>query len=197
MSIDYLYNKKDKNGYTPIEIAVKNGHLPIIKYFIEKLKMPVNTIHDNMTLLHYASLYCHYPIVEYLVENGADVNQTEIYGNRAIHFASEGGSLAIVKFFIEKRGIDKDIKGSNGRTPLHCACEKGRISIVEYLISIGAAIEAQDLDDQTPLHYASRWLKFTVVSYLLSKGANKYAINKKGQTPHDLALLDEMKDLLK
>ena len=54
------------------------------------------------------------------------------------------GKLIEVQYLIEKQDIDIDIKGEYERTPLHYACEKGHLQIVEYLISKGANINAKD-----------------------------------------------------
>ena len=50
--------------------------------------------------------------------------------------------LSIVKYLIEKQNDDKNIKNEYEQTPYHCACFFGHLSIVEYLISKDASIEA-------------------------------------------------------
>ena len=64
--------------------------------------------------------------------------------------------LPIVQYFIEKQNVDINIKGSNERAPLHCACEDGHLPIAEYLISKSPNIESKDTYwKMTPLHIAS------------------------------------------
>ena len=112
-----------------------------------------------------------------------------------IKTATVNGHLSIVQYLIEKKNVDKDIKGkSEEKTPLHYACEKGHIPIVEYLISKGANIEANDWLKWTPLHYASFYGKTDVVKYLVSIGAEKHAIAADFRTPFDLACEDEYAD---
>ena len=64
--------------------------------------------------------------------------------NSVIHCASRNGHLPIVQHLIEKQNIDINIKGKDGKTPLHYACEYGFFSIVEYLISKNADINVKD-----------------------------------------------------
>ena len=97
---------------------------------------------------------------------------------------------------IEKQNVDTDIKGHWEKTPLHYACWKGHLPIVEYLISKGADIEAEDMDEATPLHYASEGSKADIVKYLISLGANKNAKNIKDKTPYDVAKNNEIKNII-
>ena len=71
-------------------------------------------------------------------------------------------------------------------TPLHWACFKGYLPIVQYLIGNGANIEAKQKDQWTPLHYASSYGQTDVVKYLISIGANKNSKDKSGKTPFDV-----------
>ena len=89
------------------------------------------------------------------------------------------------------------LKEKNDNTPLHCACEQGQLSIVQYLISKGANIEAKNTSGMTPLHDASSWSKIDVIKFLISKGANKNAKDNNGKKPYDLAYFDEAKQYLK
>ena len=61
---------------------------------------------------------------------------------RTIGGISEYGYLTIVEYLIEKQN-DIDIKGRDGKTPLHYACLYGHLPIVEY-ISKGENIEANN-----------------------------------------------------
>jgi hypothetical protein len=52
-----------------------------------------------------------------------------------------------------------NLRNSFGHTPLHVACslERGNIEVVAYLVSLGADVNAPDLDGWTPLHAACRY----------------------------------------
>ena len=89
-----------------------------------------------------------------------------------------------------------EAKDKSDWSPLHYACRHGRLTIVKYLISKGANIEAKNQIGQTPLHCAARG-RTDVVKYLVSKGANKNAKNGFGKTPYDIAGNDEIRNILK
>ena len=83
-----------------------------------------------------------------------------------------------------------------GKAIFQLSCWKGHLPIVEYLISKGADIEAEDMDEATPLHYASEGSKADIVKYLISLGANKNAKNIKDKTPYDVAKNNEIKNII-
>ena len=108
-------------------------------------------------------------------------------GDTSIHLASASGHLLIVQYFIEKLNFDPNVKGGLMETPLHCACLNDRLSIVEYLISRGANVNAQSKYKRTPLHYACEGGHLPIVEYLISKDANLDARDEDGSTPLHLA----------
>ena len=58
--------------------------------------------------------------VERLLSGGADVNESNEYGETPLHLAARCGSLEVVKFLLEN-GASGDIaaRDEDGRTPLH------------------------------------------------------------------------------
>jgi hypothetical protein len=53
-------------------------------------------------------------------------------------------------------GAAADIANSDGETPLHRACEDGRMDIVRLMIDSGANIDITDNDGRTPLAMATQ-----------------------------------------
>ena len=92
-------------------------------------------------------------------------------GEAPIHIAIANGHLSIVRYLIEKQGVDIELIGIYNKTPLLYACENNQLQIVEYLISKGANIEARDQKQGTPLHYACINNCYPLVEYLISKSA--------------------------
>ena len=152
--------------------------------------------YNDLTPLIFACFRGHLPIVEYLISKGADIEAKDKSGNSLIHFSSTR-FLSIVQYLIEKRNIDKDIKGYEERAPLHHACNGGHLQIVEYLISKGANIEAKDKNKKTPLHYACYKGHLQIVEYLISKGANIKAKDSSENTPLHYASKMSQTDVVK
>lgn len=69
------------------------------------------------------------------------------------------------------------------QTPLHIASEEGHLSIVDFLLSNGAKLEATDMNGWTALHCACYRGNIDIIMYLLAAGADCLAITDDGNTP--------------
>lgn len=72
-------------------------------------------------------------------------------------------------------------------TPLHIACKKNRIKVVELLLKHGASISATTESGLTPLHVASFMGCMNIVIYLLQHEASPDVPTVRGETPLHLA----------
>ena len=103
-------------GDTPIHIASKNGHLPIVQYLIEDQKVDKDIKgSEDRTPLHYASEQCHLPIVQYLISKDAKIESKDTDGWTPLQYASLNGKTEIVKYLVSK-GANKNYKNSDGQT---------------------------------------------------------------------------------
>ena len=66
--------------------------------------------------------------------------QKDKYGDTALHAAAQGGSLDVLKYFIDERDFfitdlkcSPNIPGRNGYYLLHYAAQGGHLHIVKYL----------------------------------------------------------------
>lgn len=59
-------------------------------------------------------------------------------GKTALHLSVENSSLANVQFLLETCEVDVNSLMYSGCSPLHIASGRGDISIVAYLVSMGA-----------------------------------------------------------
>ncbi|KAM3722953.1 Acyl-CoA-binding domain-containing protein [Dirofilaria immitis] len=74
----------------------------------------------------------------------------------------------------------------NQLTALHWASDRGRLELVDFLVSAGADVNIQDYDGQTPLHYAVSCSHRSVVGFLLKKGADPAVADFEGNCPLDI-----------
>jgi len=85
-----------------------------------------------------------------------------------------------------KEGCSVDAKEEHGKTPLHCAANKGHRELLLLLLSNGADINAKDLHGRTPLHYAAQQ-GGSLVWDLVNRGADIAAKDVDGRTTMDYA----------
>ena len=73
------------------------------------------------------------------LQNGADMEAKESYGDTALNLAAENGHLEIVKYLIET-GANIENLGGAAKTPIMNAAFAGHADIVVLLIAHGAKI---------------------------------------------------------
>ena len=138
---------------------------------------------DGMTALHFAAQNGDIAILQYLVENGADIKaQDTIHSRAVLHFAAENGNLECVKYLAE-HGADLLDKDAYGATALHYAAGKNHLDVIKYLVSKKMDYTAKDARGWTAMHYAANGGSIDVIKYLLAKGLNINELTESGRTP--------------
>ena len=74
-------------------------------------------------------------------EHGAKVTATDLLGNTAVHEASTGAKIDILKQLVAK-GADLTIANNAGETCLHVAARHKSTQTVSYLVKEGAPVRS-------------------------------------------------------
>lgn len=180
--------------------AVDFNNLLFTRFLIENYDMNLN-IKDKYgyTPLHIACECGNLPIVQCLVEKGADIEEKDECRRNFLHLVCKQGNLPIAQYLIEK-GVNIEEKDDEGKTPLHTVCEYPYITtinllpVAQCLILEGADIEARDNREETPLHLAASHDNLFMVIYLVKNGADMEARDKNRRTPYMLASNREFDD---
>ncbi|XP_029603818.1 LOW QUALITY PROTEIN: ankyrin-2-like, partial [Salmo trutta] len=75
----------------------------------------------------------------------------------------------------------------NGFTPLHIACKKNRVKVMELLVKYGASIQAITESGLTPIHVSAFMGHLNMVLLLLQNGASPDVCNIRGETALHMA----------
>ena len=97
-----------------------------------------------------------------------------------MHKAVDNGDLEELKKVIDQKINSKD---QNENTALHKASVQGHLSMVQFLIKIGANIEVKGKDELAPLHAAVSNGHLEVVKCLIDNGAQIEANSNDELTP--------------
>ena len=71
-------------------------------------------------------------MVKQLIDGGAELNSTNIWGATPLYRAVQGGKKEVVKLLVDI-GADQNIADDEGKTPLTLAREKDDLNIVNVL----------------------------------------------------------------
>lgn len=145
----YDYGIKDKLLY-----AINNGNFPIVKYLTETVNRITN--YDKSLALGWAAEDGYLSIVEYLVQQGADIHNEKDY---ALRLAIENRHFSVVKYLVENKAnvnVNANVN-AYGSAPLLTAISNNDLPMVEYLVRHGADVHFHNdyaLKEATRLGYA-------------------------------------------
>ena len=83
---------------------------------------------------------------------------------------------------LENRKANVNATDKWNHTPLHFAAQKGKLEMVESLLTHGADVNARNSDGMTPLHLAARDDRRLVFENLIKNGANLKETTNDGWT---------------
>jgi len=130
-------------------------------------------------------------IVQYLIEQGSNVNSCDSLGRTPLLIAIERlkdvQCINIVQFLISKgANVEKGDTSDNDFPPLHASCRTGNKDVAKLLIKAGADINKRDGNlGWTPLHWAAASGVTDVVNLLLERKAD--VVKVKGVSPISIA----------
>lgn len=172
-------------------VACQRGDLKTVKEMIEGGVININEDHDNVekvTGLHWASINNRLSVVDYLVQNGADVNAKAGNLNAPpLHWAARYGYVYIVHYLLE-HGADPTLTDDQGFNLLHLSVNSSNILLVQYVlffvVSKGTIdVDCQDPSGRTPLLWAAYQGDSLTVDSLLRFGAYVNVPDHGGFTP--------------
>lgn len=155
LSIGFKFTYKSFCDFSYLDEAISSGHLEIVKYLIEEQNMNVNQIccRDGATPLLIAVICNEIEIIKYLIQLGADLNQTDHHGWSPLHFAIEKQFKDIIIILLE-HGVDiNGIKPNELITPLMRASTIN-LEITLLLLDSGADYTLKSKYGQTLFDFA-------------------------------------------
>lgn len=169
--IEYLVAEKNVNvqiyNNAALRMAARNGHIAIVRYFLELPKEAAPNVDARSEALINASEFGHIDIVKYLISEKANVH---VRNDSPLQIAAEKGHIDIVKYLIKSNAKIN----ANNNVALRSAARHGHIDIVEYLVKKGANIHANN--NESLVNAASGGF-IEVVRYLIEQGAKIDANN--------------------
>ena len=183
-------------GFTPLYLAVLNGHLETVKCLQCLQLSPRGAKREHDIMLYSAAAYGVEAVVSQVIEKGSyTVDWSGENDWTALHLAAWSGHTPVVTRLLDA-GWSLEARDDAGVTPLTYAAWDGHLETVKCLLSHGAQINTQSDFNSTPLHLASSEGHTDIIKLLLWKGANFGLKNDMGLTPIDCIAPDIMEEVL-
>jgi ankyrin repeat protein len=100
--------------------AAAGGDSGHVTEFLDKYPSAVDEKNGGTTAMVWAALYGRTATIRFLLEHGANVNETNEHGTTALMEAAENGYKDLVELLLDK-GADIDAKNNKGKTALMLA----------------------------------------------------------------------------
>lgn len=182
-SYDPIHDKDTSNFFSPMECAVLEEQLDILKLLIQHKEK----IHDYQKHLDHAFAESissgNMEMIHLLMDAGADINAVcaLCYEQAAIQIAMEYAYFDLVEELI-KQGANLHVTSNMGRTPLHAVSHSNNVELAKKLIDSGLDVNAQDENGATPLHFAAANGEFEMLKLLIENGADLNLLENEGFT---------------
>ena len=156
---------------TPLHYAALNGHLEVVRFFIEDMKCDPNCNGQyERTPLYLASGGGHLDVVKYLVDTyHCDPLCPDKNMSSSLHRAAIYGQLEVVQYFATIKYCNLElIKDEYNDTPVHDASHNGHLEVVRFFLEdMKCDPNCKSQYKGTPLHHASARGHLDVVKYLV------------------------------
>jgi len=160
--------------------ACAKGNLKLVKAYLAQQGFDMN-MGNNYTGFHLACAFDQLNVVEFLVEQGIDMNGvTENGGYTGFHLACSRGSLNVVEFLVQ-RNFDMNTVDDNGLTGFYCACSHGHLNVVQFLVEKNCDMNGCKYG-YTVFHVACSNGHLNVVKFLLQEGFDMNIVSNHGHT---------------
>ncbi|XP_029212832.2 poly [ADP-ribose] polymerase tankyrase-1-like [Acropora muricata] len=131
--------------------AARSGDMEVVKKLCTPQTVNARDLEGrHSTPLHFAAGYNRVGVVEYLLQNGADVHAKDKGGLVPLHNACSYGHYEVAELLV-KHGAVVNVADLWKFTPLHEASAKGKFEICRLLLKHGADPQKKTRDGQTPL----------------------------------------------
>jgi ankyrin repeat protein len=136
---------------------------------------------DGSTALHYAALEGELPLLDWLVNHGADLTAVDKLGCTALHLAGQDGTVPVLELLVE-HGADITAVDIDHATALHFASANGHIAAMEWLVTHGADLTAVVKTGRTALFSAALNGQVEAMEWLVGQGVDVAAPDEDGHT---------------
>lgn len=185
-------NCRGMHQYTPLIAAAKYNHIDAV-ILLCRNNADINARSEFLdpdeafTPLLWAIVNDNIFMTEFLLDNGADPNLSDGWGNTPLKHAATLGSLPLVRLLVAKGANIGHRRNPGGRSAIFDAMLKANMPIVEFLIQNGEDPKIEDSNGVDLLMVAANTANIDGVKYLIEQGIDLHNRTRFGTTAMHLA----------
>ena len=154
LNVRTIANPGDRGSYSALHLAVESGHYDVAKRLLTSGSRVNAKMSDGATALLVATEIARRDLVDLLIESGADVTLCDQMGASPVSAALLGNDFDLATAFLLKGGDVNQRMEPFEATMLMLSASAKNLPAVQFLLSNGASITAQDERGQTVLHHS-------------------------------------------
>ena len=148
-----VLNDKDINGEAIRDYIAHGGNVNDI----------IN--HDGQTCLMLAAQKDDAKTAQWLIDNGANINQQDKKGRTSLMFSAKKGFLKTQKVLLEN-GADPNIQDQDGKTAFMFSAQENQLEAAKMLVEYNADINLKDKDGKTAFMIAAEKGNLDILIFL-------------------------------
>lgn len=120
--IDFTFKNPDHQGYSLLHYAVLSGSMELVRVLINQ-GSPVDLYDEaGWTPLHYASSFAKQPLMQFLIESGANFNARNTnFNSTPLHLAVSANSKPCIEYLLSLEALEKSVPDRYNLSPLDTA----------------------------------------------------------------------------
>ncbi len=115
-------NAVDKQGASPLRVAVNSGNLQLVSFFLDRNAEGINEKVNGVALIDLACLRKHFDVVDLLAQHGATTS------DRMLKIALKDSNLKLLRLCVSNAKLEVP------QTALYVACKKGDLDLARILV---------------------------------------------------------------
>lgn len=174
-------NALNGTGASAIFNSCKSNNLDGVKALIEHgadVNIESGKVFLFLKPVHLAASQGSVPLLDCLVEAGADINSNSL-GRTPLSMACSAEKMDVVDRLLSL-GVDLETKDSKEQTPLMTAAQKKNVNVVDRLLAAGADSNASTSSGTSAIMFAARSGSVDILDRLVAFGANYLHTDNKG-----------------
>ncbi|XP_046848152.1 ankyrin-3-like [Xenia sp. Carnegie-2017] len=183
-------NQPDSNGCTALFYCIQKDRVVLVRDLINAgANVNQQAILEEgikITPCHVAAKYDRKECLKILLDNGADANVKNLFGQTPLHMAARRKLNDVIDILINHGKVSVNCTDNDMVTPLHLSATPGndneRSKIVQTLLNNGACSLSEDNDGNTVFHEAARNNVDDVLDILIENKGIHFQQNESGFT---------------